>query len=132
MKTLWVRLSIIMVSVLLACGCGSSGPGTDTGGSSTTRELLESEPLSGTITTEGEVDWYHFNAVETNRTLTVNCASAYRNSPVDFMLTVFERDGQGNMELIFGKSAPEDAAEAANIVINIRIDQPKDLSKVCF
>jgi hypothetical protein len=114
-----------MVCVLLVCGCGTSDPGT--GASSTTLELAERQVLSATIAAEGEVDWYHFNAVETNRTLTVNCTSAYRNSPVDFMLTVFEKDEQGNLELIFGESAPEDAAEAANIDINIRIDQPKDL-----
>ena len=102
MKTLWFRLAIIMVSVSLVCGCGSSGP--DTGASSTTLELVERQVLSATIAAEGEVDWYHFNAVETNRTLTVNCASAYRNSPVDFMLTVFEEDEQGDLELIFGKA----------------------------
>ena len=125
MKTLCVGISIIMVFALIFGGCASDDSENST--SPSTRELLESEIVSGTIAMEGEVDWYSFNAVETNRTLTVNCKSAYRNSPIDFMVTVYERDAQGDLVLIFGKSAPEDAAEAANLLINVGIDQPKEL-----
>jgi hypothetical protein len=43
------------------------------------------------------------------------------------MVTIYERDAQGDLVLIFGKSAPEDAVEAANLLINVGIDQPKEL-----
>lgn len=125
MKNLCVVISILMVCALFLCGCASDESESST--SPSTRELLEMETVSGTIATEGEVDWYSFNAVETNRTLTVSCNSTYRNSPVDFMITVYERDAQGDLVLIFGKSAPENATEAANLLINVGIDQPKEL-----
>ncbi|MBN1832626.1 MAG: hypothetical protein JW896_11000 [Deltaproteobacteria bacterium] len=125
MKTLCVGISILMVCVLLICGCATDESQEST--SPSTRELFEMETVSGTIATEGEVDWYSFNAVETNRTLTVSCNSRYGNSPVDFMITVYERDAQGDFVLIFGKSAPEDAAEAAHLAINVSVDQPKEL-----
>jgi hypothetical protein len=116
---------LLIVWGLAACGGGSGDSGSTDGPAM--RSLQQDETVSGTIAKVGEVDWYDFNAVEANRTLTVSCTSAYTNSPVDFMLTVYEKDANGNMVTVFGKSAPEKAYAAADLNINVRIQQPKHL-----
>ncbi len=114
---------LLIVWGLAACGGGSG----DSGSSDATamRSLQQDETVTGTIATDAEVDWYEFNAVESNRTLTVSCTSAYTNSPVDFMLTVYEKDADGNLVTVFGKSAPEDSYAAADLQIHVRVQQPK-------
>ena len=89
--------------------------------------MQQDETITGEIAQVGEVDWYEFEAVEANRTLTVSCSSTYTDSPVDFMLTVYEKDANGNLVTVFGKSAPEDVYAAADLQINVGIQQPRHL-----
>lgn len=119
-------LLLLMSLALVACGGGSGDPGT-TGGSTSPNALQQDEPLTGEISQVGEVDWYEFDAVEANRTLTVSCTSTHTDSPVDFMLTVYEKDDDGNLVTIFGKSAPEDVYAAADLQIHVGIRQPRHL-----
>jgi hypothetical protein len=117
---------LLIVWGLAACGVSTENA-QNTDGSSSMRSLQEDETLAATIATVGEVDWYDFNAVEANRTLTVSCTSAYTNSPVDFMVTAYEKDADGNLVTIFGESAPEDVYAAADLHVNVRIQQPRHL-----
>jgi hypothetical protein len=117
---------LLMAWVLVACGGGSSDT-QSTGGSSSSVALQQDEAVTGEIAQVGEVDWYEFDAVEANRTLTVSCSSTYTDSPVDFMLTVYEKDANGNLITVFGKSAPEDAYAAADLQIQVGIQQPRHL-----
>jgi hypothetical protein len=117
---------LLLAWALVACGGGSGDSGSTDGGSSSIT-LQQDEPVTGEIAQVGEVDWYEFEAVEVNRTLTVSCNSTYTDSPVDFMLTVYEEDQNGNLATVFGKSAPEDAYAAADLQINVGIQQPRRL-----
>jgi hypothetical protein len=117
---------LLMVWALVACSSGSGDPGS-TDGSTSSLTLQQDESVTGEISQVGEVDWYEFEAVEANRTLTVSCSSAYTDSPVDFMLTVYEKDDNGNLVTVFGKSAPEDVYAAADLQIHVGIDQPRHL-----
>ena len=114
---------LLIVWGLTACGGGSGGSESNSG--SSMRSLQQDESVTGTIAQVGEVDWYEFNAVEHDRTLTVSCTSAYTQSPVDFMLTVYEKDQNGNMLPIFGQSAPEDVYAGSDIHINVHLTTPK-------
>lgn len=116
---------LILLGLMGLYGCGAGSSESDDEGSSGIRELAENETVRADIETEGDVDWYSFNAVEVNRTLSINCSGTYGNSPVDFMMTIYEQDANGNMVPLFGKSAPEDAALAADIEIMVHINQPK-------
>ena len=118
---------LLMAWALVACGGGSGDSGSTGGGSSSPIALQQDEPVTGEIAQVGEVDWYEFDAVEANRTLTVSCTSTYTDSPVDFMLTVYEKDDNGNLVTVFGKSAPEDAYAAADLQIHVGIRQPRHL-----
>ncbi len=91
------------------------------------RELTADQTLTDTIEAEGEVDWYRFRAVEVNQTLAINCTGTYHNAPVDFMMTVYEQNGSGELVPLFGKSAPEDSTLPADLEIFVRIDSPKVL-----
>jgi hypothetical protein len=117
---------LLMAWIIAGCG-GGSGDSGSTGGSSASTALQQDEAVTGEIAKVGEVDWYDFNAVEANRTLTVSCNSTYTDSPVDFMLTVYEKDANGNLVTVFGKSAPEDAYAAADLQIHVGIQQPRHL-----
>ena len=116
---------LLMAWALVACGSGS-GDTESTGGSSSSIALQQDEAVTGEIAQVGEVDWYEFDAVESNRTLTVSCSSTYTDSPVDFMLTVYE-EKDGKLDTVFGKSAPDDAYAAADLQINVGIDKPRHL-----
>jgi hypothetical protein len=126
MKKLFLLGIILFASGLLACGGGSSDS-SDNGDSSGMRELQLDETVTETIAEVGEVDWYHFNAVEANRTLTVSCDGTQGHAIVDFTLTVYEQNAAGEMVPIFGQSWPENSAQAADIDIKVHIDQPRQL-----
>lgn len=118
---------LILLGLMGLYGCGAGSSESDDEGSSGIRELTENETVTADIETEGDVDWYSFNAVEVNRTLSVNCSGTYGNSPVDFMMTIYEQDDDGNMVPLFGRSAAEDAALAADLEILVAIDEPKQI-----
>jgi len=75
----------------------------------------------------GDVKWYHFRAVETNRVLQVRCMSDTLRPDVDLLVTLYQQDGQGERTVIYGCHAPEDATNPANLTLNAFIDAPKDI-----
>lgn len=124
------KISCVLLLILwglVACSGGSSDSANGDGNNM--RTLTLDEPATDTIYMDEavDVDWYEFNAVEANRTLTVSLTSAYTDSPVDFQLTVYEKDENGNFVTVFGQCAEEDAHAAADLAINVRITQPKRL-----
>jgi hypothetical protein len=118
---------LLMAWALVACGGGGTADTESTNSSSSAMAMQQDATITGEIAQVGEVDWYEFEAVEANRTLTVSCSSTYTDSPVDFMLTVYEKDENGNLITVFGKSAPEDAYAAADLQIQVGIQQPRHL-----
>ena len=69
MKNLLFLIATVLFLSLVSCS-GSSDPSGEA-----TRELTLRQTLSGSIATPGEVDWYHYRAVEANNILQVNCSS---------------------------------------------------------
>jgi hypothetical protein len=120
-----IGLLILIIFSLVACGGGDGDQGDNDGAD--TRELALDETVSGSISQEGEVDWYHVSAVEVNRTLTVSLNGTRQNSPVDFMVTIYERNESGDFVTVFGESAKEDVFAPANINIDVAVGQPRDL-----
>lgn len=119
-----IYLIMLIVFSLVACG----GGGDDSGNSGPQiQELTLDETTTGDISQEGEVDWYRFNAVEVNSTLSVSCQGSYNNSPVDFMMTIYEKDENGQYVTIFGESAKEDVFAPADLNINVAINEPREL-----
>ena len=118
------KLYLILLVVFCLAACG--GGGDDSGNKNSVRELAVDETASDVIDEEGEVHMYHLNAVE-NRTLSVNLSGTRKNSPVDFMLTIYEKGPDGNLVTIFGESAAEDATKEADITINVPINGSRDL-----
>lgn len=90
-------------------------------------ELSLKQSSSGTIATEGEVDWYHYRAIEANNIMQVNCFSNTYRPDVDLLVTVFEVDDSGNKVRMLADHAPEDSQLPADIQMNIYIDSPKDI-----
>jgi hypothetical protein len=123
------KLCLLLVLVVGLAACGGDGSDDPAGSSGTSgiTELSLNQRTSGSIAQIGEVDWYHFNAVETNNVLQIQCRGDSPNPPLEFLAQVYVKDDQGNYVRIWGSHAPENAALAANIVMNIPIDQPKDL-----
>ena len=115
---------MLIVFCFAACGGGGDDSGN---GEPQMRELTLDETVSGDIAEVGEVDWYHINIVDQERTLAINLSGTRQNSPVDFMITVYQQDQDGNMVPIFGQSAPEDAFAPADINIKIGINDPQHL-----
>jgi hypothetical protein len=82
---------------------------------------------TGTISSEGEVKWYHYRAVEANRILQVKCTSETLRPDVDLLVTLYQLDNQGRKTIIYGDHAPEDSVSPADLTLNTFIDRPKDI-----
>jgi hypothetical protein len=119
------KICFILLIVFCFAACGGGGDSGD--GEPSIQELTLDETATGKISEVGEVDWYHINVVENDRTLSVNLSGTRQNSPVDFMITIYEKDKNGNMDVIFGESAKEDAFAPADINIDVGIRKPKHL-----
>ncbi len=116
-------LLILMGGCLMAC---SGGSGSSSGAGSATELSLNARTF-GAIEAVAEVDWYHYQAVETNNVLEIQCSGETANPTVDFLAAVYEKNDDGDLVRIWGDHAPEDAALPADLVMNIAIDEPKDL-----
>jgi hypothetical protein len=122
MKKLCILLLIVFC--LAACGGDSGDEGSN---NSNARELAVDETATGKISTVGEVDWYRIEAVENDRILSVHLSGTRQYSPVDFMLTIYEKDADGNLNTIFGESAKEEVMEMADITIDVPINGSRTL-----
>ncbi len=128
------KILLLLLSIgFLFVGCSDSD--TDSLSESPVIELevspsgdaITSRRVAGKISTEGEVDRYHLNLVETGRILQIKCTSGTIRPKVDLLVHVFEQDADGNLRMIAGTHAPEDAIQPADLKINIYVDRPKEL-----
>lgn len=115
---------LFILICLTACGGGTGSDATD---EAQYRELSMDSESRGAIETVGDVDWYHFRAVETNNVLQLRCNGETSVPEVEFLVTVYEKDADGALVRLWADHAPEDAALPANLVLNIPIPEPKDL-----
>lgn len=115
---------LVIVALLVACGGGGSD---SAGNESDSVELSIGETTTGSIQTIGEVDWYHFRAVETNSILQLTCGGEDMLPTVDYLVSVYEEDSDGKLLRLWADHAPEDGAQPADLTLNIPIDQPKDI-----
>lgn len=116
---------MLIVCFLAACGGGDD----ESGNNSNLRELELDQTATDKIDEDDEVHMYHLYADPggTSRTLTVSLKGTHRDSPVDFMLTIYDKDTDGNLRTIFGESAVEDATGKADISIDVAVNAPRHL-----
>jgi hypothetical protein len=116
---------VLILFCLAACGGGGDSESSD----SRTRELALDETASDKIDEVGEVHMYHFHADtdDSGRILRVNLSGTHPYSPVDFMLTIYRKDENGDLSTIFGESAGEEVRAEADINIDIPIVGATDL-----
>jgi hypothetical protein len=117
---------IIPFLLLLAASC-SSGSSDGSGAGAGAEELKLRTRTTGAISSVGDVKWYHFRAVETNRVLQVRCTSDTLRPDVDLLVTVYQQNSQGERSVIYGCHAPEEAMSPADLTLNAFIDVPKDI-----
>ncbi len=117
-RTLWIALGLALGA------CSGAGTGGDEGGIT---ELALRRTVTGTIGTVGEVDWYHYRAVEANNVLRIRCTSETLRPDVDLAVAVYEGDGRGGRVRLYGDHAPEGSQLPADIEMNVYVDAPKDL-----
>jgi hypothetical protein len=115
---------ILILTCVTACGGGGSD---DAANRNDSVALAVGEPATGSIKTVGEVDWYHFRAVETNSILQLTCGGEDMLPVVDYLVTVYEEATDGSLMRLWADHAPEDAAQPADLTLNIPIDEPKDI-----
>ncbi len=116
---------ILIISVfvgVMACG----GGGSDSSRNGGSRELALDQPVSGSISEVGQVDWYKFKAVETNNILEIQLTGPMR-SKVEYMVGVHEEGENNQRRRLYSDHSPEESQLAANVRMNVYIEQPKDL-----
>lgn len=121
------KLAFLLFVLVSLTACGGGTGFDDSSDRSQYRELSLDRESSDAITTVGEVDWYHFRAVETNNVLQVRLSGETDTPQVEFLVTVYEKNANGDLVRLWADHAPEDAALPANLVLNIPIPEPKDL-----
>jgi len=118
-----LAISQILLLIILSCTSSTNSPDSD----NTVHELVVRQRMSGSISQEGEVDWYYFRAAESNNILTVKCTSGTLRPDVDLLVTIYEVDDEGNKQAIYADHAPEDGTNPASLTLNVYIDRPKDI-----
>ncbi|MRR35624.1 hypothetical protein EG829_13285, partial [bacterium] len=109
------RLSMLLMLGMLLVSCSkTSGDGPE----GAVQYLGLRERVSGTISSEGEVDWYCFHAVETNNVLQVSCMGNTMRPDVDLLVTLYQLDSSGNKVPIYGDHAPEGSVNPADLTLN--------------
>jgi len=122
MKKIYLIITALFLVLPIFAGCGGSNKP-----SSSVQELALNKTLSGSISEVGEVDWYHYRAVEANSVLNIKASSNTYRSDVELLVTVFQLDDSGNKVRLYGDHAPEGGQLPADITMNIYIDTPKDI-----
>ena len=123
-----MKKNICLAILILFCFAACGGGGSDSGDNEPrVQEMTLDETVTGKIEKTGEVDWYKIDLVEYDRVLSVNLQGTRQNSPVDFMLTIYEKNDDGDLVTIFGESAKEDVLQPADITIDVAIDTSKTL-----
>lgn len=117
------QLIFITIVALLLSACSGGGTGQQSGPVELTRQVT----AAGAVSQVGEVDWYHFRAVEANNVLQIRCSSNTYRSDVELLVTAFERDSNGNLVRLYGDHAKQDSQLPADLKMNLYIDQPKDI-----
>ncbi|MFV1951905.1 MAG: hypothetical protein ACC630_08145, partial [Nitrospinota bacterium] len=97
MKKVYSCVPVLLLILLLCVGCGSGNTSETEADANDAgvQELTLNEKASGTISENGEVDWYHFQAVEANNILQVNCSGNTYRPDVDLLVTVYQLDNTG-------------------------------------
>jgi hypothetical protein len=118
------RYSLIIITLfLLIVSCSGSSNSNSSGA----QELTLQKRVSGEISKVGDVNWYHFRAVEANNVMQVRCTSETLRPDVQFLVTLYQLDSKGNKTIIYGDHAPEKSLAPANLTLRAYIDQPKDI-----
>jgi hypothetical protein len=125
MNKLNIFVSLLILIASYSCGGNSKDLSDNTGSDAV--ELFLKGVVSGSIATQGEVDWYHYRAVEANNMLQVKTTSNTYRPDVDLLVTVYELDENGNKVRLYADHAPEGSLLPADIEMNVYIDTPKDL-----
>jgi len=112
-----------LLLILVLSSCSDSGHSGDT----SVTEMTLRQTASGTISSVGEVDWYHYRANEANSVLEVKCASNTYRPDVDLLVTVYELDAEGHKNRLYADHAPEGSQMPADVKMYIYIDTPKDI-----
>ena len=94
---------------------------------SDTTELTIRKKVKGTISTQGEVDWYRFQANEVNGLVQVRCTSETLRPDVDLLVSLYTMNDQGRKVLLQGDHAPEGGLTPADLTLYTHIDRPRDL-----
>ncbi len=112
-----------LLLLFVSCSASDSSNSDETG----MTELTLGQSVSGAISTEGEVDWYHYRANEANSILQVKCSSNTYRPDVDLLVTVYEEDNDGNKVRLYADQALEESELPADIKMYLYLDAPKDL-----
>ncbi len=123
MKSIHIFISMVISLLIVSCGLAPDTPDISTG----TVELSLNDSVTGSIAAPGEVDWYHYQAVEANNILQVNCSSNTYRPDVDLLVTVYEEDENGEKVRLYADHAPEGSQLPADMTLNVYIDSPKDV-----
>ncbi|MGD9209596.1 MAG: hypothetical protein PVI90_02420 [Desulfobacteraceae bacterium] len=118
------RLLLVLAVLMGVMACGEEG--NDSPVTNSIQDLILNQSLSGFIGRVGKVDWYHFKAVETNNILEIQLTGPMR-SEVEYQVGVYEMDENGQKQRLYADHAPEQSQLAANVCMNIYIEEPKDL-----
>jgi len=121
-----MKRSVYIIPILMLLLVSCSGSTSDDHGSGV-QELGLNERVSGEIASEGEVDWYHYRAVEANNILQVRCTTETLRPDVDILVGLYQLDTNGNKTMIYADHAPVGSVSPVDLTLNTYINEPKDI-----
>ena len=119
----------LAATILSGCGSDSdddSSEVVDHGDENGVRALTQGASLSGVVNPVGDVDWYSLEVKESS-VVGIYVHNEALRADVDLLVTVYEKDSQGNLNRLAADHAVEDSSLASRISLNVLVDTAKTL-----
>ncbi|MBF0453103.1 MAG: hypothetical protein HQK75_20550 [Candidatus Magnetomorum sp.] len=124
MKTFHI---ICLFLCLTLMACQSSDETSVSPENSSPVTLAENRQETGTIEHVGNVDWYRYRTRQDNALVHIQCTNNTRRPDTELLVTVYEKNTDGNYKRLYADHAPENSVLPTNIQMSLYMEVNKDL-----
>lgn len=117
-------LSLLMTFALLLSGCNTNDHIEE---ADAAVELSLNQQYQSAIDEVGDVDWAHYQVGDEDVILSVNLTNNTLRPDIELLMTVYQKDENGDLVRLYADHALEDSQLATDLEINIAVEANADI-----
>lgn len=118
------KLSLLVTLALLLSGCTTDDHKEET---DEAVELSLKQQYQGSIDEVGDVDWSYYQVGDEDVILSLNLTNNTLRPDIELLMTVYEKDEDGELVRLYAEHALEDSQLATDLEINIAVEANTDI-----